>query len=29
MGMMGGWMEVRTHLNIGVKLVIDFPSNAC
>jgi hypothetical protein len=29
MGMMGEWMEVETQLGIGVKLVIDSPSNAC
>jgi hypothetical protein len=26
---MGEWMEVETQLGIGVKLVIDSPSNAC
>jgi hypothetical protein len=28
MGMMGGWMEVGTHLNIGVKLTINSPLGA-
>jgi hypothetical protein len=28
MGMTGEWMEVRTHLGIGVKLTIGFPSGA-
>jgi len=28
MGMMGGWMEVGTHLGIGEKILITFPSNA-
>jgi hypothetical protein len=27
--MMGGWMEARAHLGIGVELTIDFPSGAC
>jgi hypothetical protein len=26
---MGGWMEARTHLGIGVKLTINFPLGAC
>jgi hypothetical protein len=26
MGMMGEWMEVGTHLGIGVELTISFPS---
>jgi hypothetical protein len=28
MGMTGEWMEVRTHLGIGVKLTIGSPSGA-
>ncbi len=28
MGMMGGWMEARTHLSIGVKLITGSPSDA-
>lgn len=27
--MIGGWMEAKAQLAIGVKLDTDFPSNAC
>ncbi len=27
--MMGGWIEVGTHLGIREKLTFDSPSNAC
>jgi hypothetical protein len=29
MGMMGGWMETRTQLGIGVKLISCSPLGAC
>ncbi len=29
MGMMGKWMEVGTHLGIGVKLTFGSPLDAC
>jgi hypothetical protein len=29
MGMMGGWMEAKTYLGIGVKLIVGSPFNAC
>jgi hypothetical protein len=29
MGMMGGWMEAKTHVGIGVQLIVGFPSSAC
>jgi hypothetical protein len=28
MGMMGEWMEVRTHLGIRAKLIVGFPLGA-